>query len=132
MTPGRRFLYRLALESGYWAYNPYALFRRMPLYVWLEWQEFAILEPFGAQRRDVRAGTIAAMVLNATTRSKKSDPVLTAADIFPELAEAHGARERGTGRRRRGRVLTPDEQFVKVFWINRLLGGQFIDKRKRE
>lgn len=60
-----------------------------------EWMAFERLEPFGPQRDDERAGTIAATLANINRDSaKKSDPFMPT-DFFPRLedmmAEAEAA-----------------------------------------
>jgi len=117
MNPARRFLFRLALESGHWVYNPDALARRMPYRVMREWQEYAILEPFGETRADLRAAIIASTVANVH-RGKKQRP-FKLADFMPKFGK-EAERQRPT----------PQQLSTKVFWINRLLGGRYIDKRE--
>jgi len=58
----RRFAYRLALKLG-WS-NVDAMLRSMTARQYLEWLEFARVEPFGEDRADARAGIIARILAN--------------------------------------------------------------------
>jgi hypothetical protein len=49
-----------------------------------EWMAFYSLEPFGPMREDLRAGTIAATMVNL--RQKRNSNAIVPADFFPELA----------------------------------------------
>lgn len=118
MNPARRFLFRLALESGHWVYNPDALARRMPYRILREWQEYAILEPFGEERADLRAAIVATVIANVF-RGKKQRP-FKLSDFMPKFGGAAAAERRQP---------TPQQLTAKVFWINRILGGTFVDKR---
>ncbi len=71
MTQERRFLFRLALASGFWIFNPDALAAAMPYRILQDWAEFYRLEPFGEWRADVRSAIVAATFANVM-KSKKS------------------------------------------------------------
>lgn len=117
MNPAKRLLYRLALASGYFIYNPYALARRMPHRVLREWVDYFQVEPFGEERADLRAAMIAMVTANVHRGKKTSPYKLT--DFMPKFGE-EAERQR----------LTPQQLSTKVFWINRLLGGSYINKRQ--
>lgn len=119
MSPARRFLFRLALKSGYWVYNPEALARRMPYRILREWQDYAILEPFGEIRADLRAAIISATIANVF-RGKKQR-AYRPADFMPKFGKVE-VEER--------QQPTPQQLSQKVFVINRLLGGKFVDLRE--
>lgn len=118
MTPARRLLYRLALASGYWIYNPYALMGRMPFRVLLEWQEYAEAEPFGEWRADLRAAMIAATIANSMGRAKGKR-----AFKLEDFMLRFGTEEA------RKREPTPRELSAKVWTMNLMMGGTFVDKR---
>ena len=119
MRPARRFLFRLALESGYFVYNPDALARRMPYRILREWQDYAMLEPFGEERADLRSAIIAATVANVH-RGKKQRP-FRPADFMPKFGGPVVAARQ---------LPTPQQLSAKVFMINRLLGGTYTDRRE--
>lgn len=60
-----------------------------------EWEAFHALEPWGGVRDDLRAGTVAASVVNAAPFGGPRRPK-TPADFFPTLAQ--GERKRPTRR----------------------------------
>lgn len=82
--PGRRFLFRLALQLGF--PHPDHLLRCLDSHQLSEWIVFAGLEPFGDLRADFRAGQIAATLANVH-RSKDTEP-FQASDFFPTLTDA--------------------------------------------
>jgi hypothetical protein len=53
-----------------------------------EWNDYFELEPFGELRADFRMATLAAVLVNALTRTKDSDPIKTAADFMPDFEKA--------------------------------------------
>lgn len=120
MSPARRFLFRLALESGYWVFNPEALSRRMPYRILREWYDYATLEPFGEERADLRAGIVASTIANVF-RGKRQRP-FKPAYFMPKFGGA------ATPERRQP---SPRQLSAKVFWINKLLGGTFQDLREK-
>ena len=62
--------------------------RRMSSAEFSEWQQYALLEPFGPLREDERAGVVAAIVGNiARLFSKSRGEAFTPASFFPELRE---------------------------------------------
>lgn len=65
----RRFRFRLALAL----HKSLGELERMPQAEYLEWQEFAALEPFGAHYDDLRAGAIVSAVYNVN-RDPKEHP----------------------------------------------------------
>jgi hypothetical protein len=82
--PGRRFLFRLALQLGF--PHPDHLLRCLDSHQLSEWIAFAGLEPFGDLRADFRAGQIAATLANVH-RGKETEP-FHASDFFSTLADA--------------------------------------------
>lgn len=50
-----------------------------------EWAEYDALEPFGERREDLRAGIVAAAIMNVN-RSKKSDKVWAPQDFILEFS----------------------------------------------
>ena len=52
-----------------------------------EWMAYMTLEPFGPNRDDLRAGTIAAVIANANRDSRKRSEPFAPGDFFPEIAE---------------------------------------------
>lgn len=117
MNLAKRLLYRLALASGYFVYNPYALARRMPYRVLQEWMAYAQVEPFGETRADLRAAIVASTVANVF-RGKKQR-AFKPADFMPKFGE-EAVRQ----------LPTPQQISAKVVIINRLLGGTFRDLRE--
>lgn len=53
-----------------------------------EWMAFFRLQPFGEWRRDYRMATLAAVIVNALTRSKESDPIRKAEEFMPDFERA--------------------------------------------
>lgn len=53
-----------------------------------EWLAFRQLQPFGEWRDDWRMATLAAVITNAMTRSKDSDPIREAKDFMPDFEKA--------------------------------------------
>lgn len=58
-----------------------------------EWMAFMQLQPFGEWRDDFRMATLAAVITNAMTRTKETDPVRQAADFMPDFEKALDERE---------------------------------------
>lgn len=114
MTPARRFAFRLALETGY--ANPDRMLAEMPLRIWREWQLYYDYDPFGNTRGDIQAAIIASTVWNVqqTKKSRLKKPL----DYMPKW----GPKDEPT----------PDDQLAKVMLANQMLGGKFIDKRKKK
>ena len=52
-----------------------------------EWMAYMTLEPFGPNRDDLRAGTVAAMIANVNRDSRKRSEPFVPGDFFPEIAE---------------------------------------------
>lgn len=50
-----------------------------------EWMAFSQLQPFGEWRDDFRMATLAAVIVNAMTRTKESDKVYSAQDFMPDF-----------------------------------------------
>ena len=48
-----------------------------------EWMEYAVLEPFGPLRDDLRAGVVASVTANVYRDTKKRHEPFTAEDFFP-------------------------------------------------
>jgi hypothetical protein len=80
LTPQRRFLFRLALALGKTVGE---LEQTMSGVEMQEWMAFAVKEPFGEMRADIRAGIVAAAV--ASSKGRRVSPT----DFMPflELAE---------------------------------------------
>jgi len=112
MTPTRRFAYRLALALG--QPNPDVMLAQMPWRVFVEWMQYAQVEPFGEERADVRAAIVATTVANCMGR-EKGKPPFKLADFMPQFEQP----ERKTA----------DDMFKRVKWLNMLMGGEFVDKR---
>ena len=53
-----------------------------------EWMAFFRLQPFGEWRKDTRMATLAAVIVNALTRSKDSDPIHKAEEFMPDFEKA--------------------------------------------
>lgn len=70
-SPTKRFLFKLALELGW--LNPYAMARRMPAKLLMEWMAYAAIEPFDGVRADYHAAQITQMLYNIN-RDSKTDP----------------------------------------------------------
>jgi hypothetical protein len=114
MTPARRFAYRLALALE--QPNPEAMLARMPWRVFVGWMQYAQAEPFGEERADVRAAIVATTVANCLAR-EKGKPPFKLADFMPRFGQP-------------GKRKTADDLFKQVKWLNMLMGGEFVDKRK--
>lgn len=56
---------------------------RMSSAEFAEWMAYAALEPFGPQRDDVRAGTVAATLANIHRDRKARPSPFTSEDFFP-------------------------------------------------
>jgi hypothetical protein len=50
-----------------------------------EWQDYAVIEPFGDQQADLRAGTVAATVANVHTDPKRRARPFKPSDFMPSL-----------------------------------------------
>lgn len=50
-----------------------------------EWMAFSQLQPFGEWRSDYRTATLMALIANAMTRSKDSDPVKAPGDFMEQF-----------------------------------------------
>ena len=111
MTPARRFAFRLALALG--LPNPDAMLAHLPQRIYREWQEFAILEPFGEERADLRAGIVAATVANCMARGKGRS-AFKPRDFMPRFEEA------------RREPATPSEHYQQVLAITQLFGGKIV------
>lgn len=88
---------------------------QMPYRIWLEWREYAELEPFGEVRADLRAGIVASTIANCLAR-KKGQPAFRVKDFMP-LFDQPERRERA-----------PEELFGQVQVLNKLFGGKVIVK----
>jgi hypothetical protein len=95
--------------------DPDAMRAQMPYRTWRGWVEYNQIEPFGEERADLRVAQLAAIMANAWR--KKGSRRYKIDDFMFDF-----------GSRRRAR--TPDELAQQVFAINKLFGGEFIDKRK--
>lgn len=114
MTPSRRFAFRLAKALG--QANPDAMLARLPHRIWREWQEFAILEPFGEERADLRAGIIASTVANCMARDK-GQPAFKPRDFMPQFEKQEQAKSK-----------TP-EHYQQALMVTRLFGGKIVRKQ---
>ena len=119
MSPARRFLFRLALESGSFVHNPDGLARRMPYRILRDWMAYAALEPFGEERADLRAGIVAATLANVHRGEKQK--AFKPSDFMPKFGDAATPEHRQP---------TPEQLAQKVIAINRMLGGGFTDLRE--
>ena len=61
-----RFAYRLAKELGYW--DVHAMLQDMTWGQLVGWHEYSLIEPFGEERRDLRMGTLAAILVNVNKK----------------------------------------------------------------
>lgn len=57
--------------------------RRVSAHEWIEWQAYHALEPIGAERADLNAGIIAAVIANVHRDPKRKPDPFTAADFMP-------------------------------------------------
>jgi hypothetical protein len=57
--------------------------QRLSAREWLEWQAYHTLEPIGAERADLNAGIIAAVIANVHRDPKRKPDPFTAADFMP-------------------------------------------------
>lgn len=78
------FAYRLAKELGVWDVN--GMLRSMTMEQLEEWATYSILEPFGEERADLRAGVIASTIANVN-RTKASDKVFGPQDFLLKFGE---------------------------------------------
>lgn len=100
--PELRFAFRLAAHLR--QPDPYAMLATMPAWLFNEWFEFSLLEPFGAEVDDHRFGMIAAQIANFA--GKQLAPWAAArqpSDFFPS------------------RIPAPEEDLVEK--LKRLLGA---------
>lgn len=63
-----------------------------------EWMAFSRMQPFGEWRSDYRTATLMALIANALSRSKDSDPVKSPGDFmeqfdFEKALDEHQAQE---------------------------------------
>lgn len=113
MTPARRFVFRLALAMR--EPNPDRMLAMMPLRIFREWKTYHQYDPFGNERLDALTAYLMAW-MGEVHKSKKSKH-FKAAKFMPQWGPKDET--------------TPDQQFEKVILANRMLGGRFIDKRKK-
>ncbi len=113
MKPARRFAFRLALALG--CPNPDAMLAQMPYRVFQEWKTYYQYDPFGGERGDINAATIAATIANVN-RTKKTKR-FKVRDFVPR----YGPKE----------PLTGEEMLQKIMAMNQAMGGTFIDKREK-
>lgn len=73
-----------------------------------EWQEYYTLEPFGEERDDLRAGTIASVIANVN-RDPRRGVAFKPSDFMPKFGTT--AEESGTGARA---PLTDQSQWSRV------------------
>lgn len=66
----------------------------MPHAELLEWAEYAALEPFGSHYQDLRAGTIAAAVVNVARDAEKTPKPYGPLDFVPWNFEAQHPAEK--------------------------------------
>lgn len=57
----------------------------------LEWHEYALLEPFGEERRDLQAGIVASTIINSNPYRKKGAKVAKASDFVLKFSDAKRA-----------------------------------------
>lgn len=70
-SPSKRSLFRLALKLGW--IDPYAMIRRIPAKLMVDWEAYMAVEPFDEVRADYRSAQIAQMLYNIN-RDTKKDP----------------------------------------------------------
>lgn len=75
------FVFRLALAL-HWPSVAWGL-RNISSYELSEWMAYDSLAPFGDERADLRAGTIAATIANANRDPEKQPEPFTPADFMP-------------------------------------------------
>lgn len=56
-----------------------------------EWMAYSIIEPFGPEREDQRAGMVAALIANVYRDSKKKSDPYTVEDFFPRYSDTRQA-----------------------------------------
>lgn len=111
MMPARRFVFRLALALG--EPNPDRMLAQMPLRIFREWHAYYQYDPFGGERMDVLIANFMAWVGNLRAGKNR----YKAKNFVPQW----GPKDEPT----------PDQMFQKVVMANRMLGGKFVDKRKK-
>lgn len=122
MNPSRRFAFRLALAAG--EINPDAMLARLPQRIWSEWQEFALLEPFGEtgeERADLRTGIVAATIADCLAR-REGQPAYKARDFTPQFE---------TGEPIQSESKT-NEHYQQALMITRLFGGKIVKAQELE
>ena len=113
MMPLRRFVFRLALESGYWVFNPDAMLERMPHRILLEWLQYDDEEPFG--QIPLRLGYATAALGNLWGKPK-GKRAWQAADFMPD-------------RRVVRPVASADKQMDTIYMAAQLLGAEIKDPK---
>jgi hypothetical protein len=78
-----------------------------------EWMAYFRLEPFGAEREDMRAGIIAATIANANRDPKKRPKPFTPGDFMLKFGEEY----------REPEVLSPEETLKRVIQLHEAMGG---------
>jgi len=125
MSPDRRFLFRLALASGYWVCNPDAMMAAMPWRIYQEWLRFYEAEPFG--ETPLRLGYAAAMLGNLLGKPKHGLG-WKMGQFMPYGAPV--SQGQPVGRRKAGK--TDKEQADHVLSMAMMGGWTVIDKRNKE
>lgn len=110
-------MYRLAARLGIWDVR--GLYRAISNPQLIEWEAYYLLEPFGEERDDLRAGIISSTVANVF-RSKRSK-TFAPRDFMPRIDESSS---------RKTRDQTPGEILAAAEMLNAMLGGK--DYRKGE
>lgn len=95
-------------------FNPDEMLSRMPYRIFQEWLQFHEQEPFGQEA--FRLGFVAAG-LGTLLVKPKGKKAWRPSDFMPDAP--------------RQQTRTPQQQFDYIFRANQLLGGKFIDKRKK-
>lgn len=114
MHPVRRFVFRLALASGFWIVNPDAMLAHMPYRILNEWLRFSEEEPFGqdAMRLGVATAGLASLWGKPRGRSRWQPW-----DFMPE--DKPGTRE----------AAPPTKQFSSILMIAQMFGAKIEDPK---
>jgi len=93
-----------------------------------EWIAFYNLDPFGAEREDLRAALVAATIAN-TTRGDAQDPYTTE-QFMPKLGE-RALLPAGDTESDMPEPITPEQGVATLEMLNAMFGGQDLRKRER-
>ena len=110
----RQFELRLALKSGFWAFNPDLMLALMPQRVYREWIAYSELEPWDEGRSDWRAARIAYTVATSNWSGKGRRPRFE--DFMPKFEKPRTAK-------------TPKSTLAAMKHMVKLFGGEIKDNR---